>query len=98
MIGQKQICLALVTAINLSTSFYMILMHSLSKFLHISANRCSPVLEIENAKADGVLALPGNIMTYTCDQGFMFSDKTLQKSIQCIKGEWNDTQESCTGS
>ena len=94
MIGQKRICHALVKA-NSPLKIWTIKQNISPIFL---ANRCSPVLEIENVKADGILALPGNIVTYTCSEGYMFLDKTLQKSIQCNEAAWNDTQESCTGS
>ena len=68
------------------------------QILPILAGRCPPVSAVGNAQPDGVLALPGNIVTYTCNEGYMFSDKQLHRSIQCNAGEWNDTQESCIGS
>ena len=59
-----------------------------------SDDRCVPVPIVAHARHDSVNALPGSVVTYTCDLGYSFSSD-VTATITCSGGQWSDVEASC---
>ena len=60
----------------------------------LSDERCVPVPIVAHARHDSVNALPGSVVTYTCDLGYSFSSD-VTATITCSGGQWSDVEASC---
>ena len=49
---------------------------------------------VAHARHDSVNALPGSVVTYTCDLGYSFSSG-VTATITCSGGQWSDVEASC---
>ena len=66
--------------------------------LLFTVGRCLPIPHITNAKADSVMALPGNRVTYTCTHGYSFANKAAEYAIDCYNTSWDHSDAmSCQG-
>lgn len=63
-----------------------------------TVGRCPPIPVIERTHVDNVLALPGNRVTYTCEDGYMLSNREAQYTIECRDTQWNHVADvTCEG-
>ena len=60
-----------------------------------AVGRCEPVPTVENAVPDNILSTSRNLVTYTCNPGYVFDDNVFQQTIQCINGVWNISLHAC---
>ena len=66
--------------------------------LLFTVGRCPPIPYITDAKADSVMALPGNSVTYTCSHGYSFVNKAAEYTINCYNTTWNHSDDmTCQG-
>ena len=73
--------------------------HSYSYVLIITVEYCEypPALLYSQVEVDTVCV--GDLVTYMCDEGYMFEDSSKTRSIVCdIGGIWNDLGGGCVKS
>jgi Sushi repeat (SCR repeat) len=63
----------------------------------MSVNVCPPVPTVMHATPDSYNAIAGTIVTYSCDEGYAFSDGTFQVSAFCNGENWSVVPTTCLG-
>ena len=71
--------------------------HCFSIIICLAVN-CPPVPMYNNAIPNTHITIAETEVTFTCDIGLFFPDRTLQKTIACnIDGTWNRNLTHCKG-
>ena len=70
-----------------------------NRFVLFSDDRCPAIPKVAHSKVDTNVALFGTNVTYWCDTGYVFPDRSVTTTIQC-DGQtkaWNKQIADCQG-